>query len=620
VLHPGNDALTSREEWWLHIWARLAPGESAVVGEQRLRALGPEVMKATLPSGLSDSRRDSYLQKNFRLLPAAQGVSNTGKQYRIALYTLLVIVGLVLLIACANIANLLLARASARRREFSLRLSIGASRWRIIRQLMTESLLLSILGAGGGVLLAYWGGPMLIGLLSTAGNPVRVDLAPELRTLAFTAGAAVLTALLFGLVPALRATRANAAYALAAEARGLQHESGRPHLAKLLVAVQIALSLVLLVGAGLFLGTLRNYLTADTGFDRRNILLVTAEPETGAPTTDRARIHRDILARLGSLPGVVSASASYLPPMGRAGWNGNSYPEGFVPQSRRDSMVFFNRVSYGYFRTMRAPLLAGREFTDRDDRNAPLAIIINESAARRFFGQNNAIGKTIGLDRIGKRGERDIYQVVGVVKDARYNRIDEAPRQIAYLPLAQDPNPTGTLVYEVRTAGPVEGLAPSIRTAIGDVDRGMRLEFRSLDTQVMDSILQPRLVALLSAVFGGLALALAMVGLYGITAYGVARRKGEIGIRMALGAQRESVVWLMLREVLALLAIGTVVGLSASLAGGKYVKSLLFGLEANDPAQLAGAAAVLTLAALLAAWLPARRASRIDPMAALRDE
>jgi predicted permease len=620
VLQPGVDILTSRDSWWIHVWARLAPGEARSVAEERLRALAPEVMRATTPTRLDSERKAAYQRKPLLMQDAGQGISTTGRQYRTALFTLLSIVGLVLLIACANIANLLLARASARRRELSVRLAIGAGRARIVRQLMTESVLLALFGSAGGFVLAYWGGPLLVGLLSSTGEPVQVDLSPDLRTLAFTGGVAILTALLFGLIPALRATRVSAAYALAADARGSHQEIGRPRLGRALVAGQIALSLVLLVGAGLFAGTLRNLLTADTGFDRRGILLVSAYArQTGTNNTAPARLHREIAERIATLPGVVSVSASYLAPIGRMGWNAITYPEGFVPQSRRDAMVFLNRVSPGYFATMRARLLAGREFTDRDELNAPKAILINETTARSFFGKGNPISKTIGIDRPGRRGERDSYEVIGLVKDAKYNRVDEAPRKIAYLAIAQDADPNPSREYEVRIAGPVETAIPSIRKAVEEVNRDVLLQFTNLDTQVKESLLEPRLVAILSAVFGGLALVLAMVGLYGITAYGVAQRRGEIGIRMALGARGGSVVWLMLREVLGMLAIGTALGIAAALAGGRYITSMLYGLTAHDPWQFAAAAVLLTAAALIAAYVPARRASRIDPMAALRD-
>jgi putative ABC transport system permease protein len=621
IVRPGSDTLTARDEWWLHIWGRLAPGQSKALAEERLAAITPAILRATLSSRLDDSMQNRYLSKAFQLRPIGQGISITGRQYRTALFTLMAIVGLVLLIACANIANLLLARASARRREFSIRMAIGAGRGRIVRQLLTESLLLALLGTAGGFLLAQWGGRLLIRLLSTAGNPVTVDLAPDLRSLAFTGGVAILTALLFGLVPALRATRVHARDALAAAARGARQEAGRPRLGKALVAVQIALSLVLLVGAALFLGTLHNLLTLDLGFSRTHILLVGSEMQHAAiPKADQARAHHEIVARLSALPGVVSAAASYLSPLGRTGWNGMSYPEGFVPQSRRDGMVFLNRVSPGYFRTMRSRLLVGRDFEERDTVNAPKVMMINESTAKRFFGSAYPIGKTIGMDRPGRRGERDAYEVIGVVKDAKYNRVDEDNRKIAYLAIGQDPDPGPRRNYEVLTSGPVEAVIPAIRAAVADVNRDTTLVFRSLETQVNETLLQPRMVALLSAVFGSLALVLAMVGLYGITAYGVARRKGEIGIRMALGAQRESVVRMMMKEVLVLLAIGTTIGVAAALAGGRLIKTLLFGLQPNDPAHLAGAAVVLAVAALVAAYLPARRAARIDPMAALRDE
>ena len=486
---------------------------------------------------------------------------------------------------------------------------------------MTESLLLALAGSAAGFVLAQWGGRLLVNLLSTAGNPIAIDLTPDLRSLAFTGGVAVLTALLFGLAPAIRATRVHARYSLAAEARGARADAGRPGFGKALVAGQIALSTVLLVGAGLFLGTLRNLLTADTGFDRHNVLLVAADlKNSGVPKSDLARTHREILARIRALPGVTAAASSFLMPIGRAGWNGRTIPEGYIPRSPKDTVVFFNAVSPGYFAAMRTPLRLGRDFSERDDLTGPRVIIINESSARHFFGESSPIGKTIGLPRPGKRGERDDYEIIGVVGDARYNRIDEEPRKTAYLALAQEADPGPGLRYAIRTTGPVEAMVAPVRAAVADVRPETALEFRNFETQVNDSLLQPRLVALLSSVFGSLALALAMVGLYGITAYGVVRRKGEIGIRMALGAQRGTVVWMMLRETILLLAAGTVVGVAAALAGGRFVATLLYGLRSNDPLQLAAAAGLLIVAALIAAWVPARRASRIDPMAALRDE
>jgi predicted permease len=321
---------------------------------------------------------------------------------------------------------------------------------------------------------------------------------------------------------------------------------------------------------------------------------------------------------LRAIPGVVSASSSVLTPIGGSTWNNFVEPEGYSRKGNDDTIVYFNRVSPGYFATMRTPLLLGRDFSAHDDAGAPKVMLIDESAARRFFGNANPIGKTIRQE--SQPGTHDTYQVIGVVKDAKYEQVAEDRLLSVYVASAQDDEPWQEASFEIRTARPVETFIPAVRAAIGEVNPGISLEFRNFETQVNESLLQPRMVALLSAFFGGLALLLAMIGLYGVTAYGVARRQAEIGIRMALGAQPASVVWLVLREVAAMLAVGTLLGLGASLAAGRLVSSLLYGVKPHDAAPLAIAAVVLGIATGIAAYLPAHRAARLDPMAALREE
>jgi predicted permease len=459
-------------------------------------------------------------------------------------------------------------------------------------------------------------------LLSTPGRRIEIDLSPDLHLLAFTMAVTILTAILFGLAPALRATRIGVNHVLKEHARGAVRGSTRVNLGKTLMAGQVALSLILLVGAGLFLQTLRNLLSIDPGFSRHNVLLVTADvQQVTVPKAQRTRIYAGILDRLRALPGVASAASSTLAPMGQQGWNWVVQPEGYSAKSPRDALVYLNRVSPRYFQTIKTPLLVGRDFSERDNLNSPKVMVIGESAARQFFGSANPIGKAIGSDkRIGGTGKLDIYEVIGVVKDVKYNRIDERPRRTAYLASGQDDNPWPTIRFEIRSDGPLEALIPSIRSAISSVNRDLSLEFRNFETQVNESLLQPRIVALLSSIFGLLALGLAMVGLYGITTYNVAQRKAEVGIRMALGAQRRSVIWLILRDMVTLLAIGMGVGLAASLAAGRLIVSLLYDVRPNDPVQLAAAAATLAAATAITAYLPARRAARLDPMVALREE
>ena len=613
ILHAERSSLDERAAWWLRILGRVPEGESLEQARERMRALAPEIFRATVPGIFPVDEQRNYLKNSFFLKPVATGFSEVGAQYRTALYTLMAIVGVVLLIACANIANLLLARAGARQREFSVRMAIGAGRARVIRQLMTESLLLAGFGTAAGLLLAGWGGRLLVHFLSTQRHPLDIDLSLDPRVLAFTIGAALVTAVLFGLAPALRATRVELNQVMKEHTR-TPARSGRFNLGKALVAGQVALSLVLLVAAGLFLGTLRNLLAVDAGFTRHNILIIAANVEqAGIPAAKRAGAYREISDRLRALPGVASAASSVLTPISPEGWAQMVRPEGWVSKSPGEALLFLNRVSPGYFATMRTPLLLGRDFGDGDGMKARKAIIVNESAARQFFGAANPIGKTIGMDK-------DEYQIIGVVKDTKYNRINENGRNIGYLAAGQDAEAPPQLRFTLRADVPVETLIPAARAAIGEVNRGISLEFHNLETQVSESLLQPRAVALLSAVFGLLALLLAMVGLYGITSYTVTRRKGEVAIRMALGAPRDAVVWLMLRDVAVLLAVGMAMGLAASLAAGRLVTSLLFGVRPRDPAQLLGAAAILAVATAVAAYVPARRAARLDPMAAVREE
>jgi putative ABC transport system permease protein len=617
ILHTDHSALAARSWWWLRILGRLLPGETLQQADAKMKALAPELNRATLPTDWDADGQREYLRRSFALRPGATGFSDTGTQYRKALFTLMGVVGLVLLIACANIANLLLARAAARQREVSIRLAIGAARRRVMRQLMSESLLLAVLGATGGLLFAVWGSRLLVRFLSKTGSDLQLDTAPDLRVLAFTMGVAVLTGLLFGLAPALRATSVSPNNVLKEHARGMV--GGRFGLGRALVTGQVALSLMLLVGAGLFLGTLRNLLSTDLGFSRHNVLLAQADMlQANVPREQRPRVYHEIVERLRTLPGVLSASSSFVTPISGSTWNEIVSPEGYSSKGKFDTLVYLNRVSPGYFATMRIPLLIGRDFSEHDDAGAPKAMLIGQSTARRFFGKENPIGRTIRME--GQPGKPDAFQVIGVVKDIKYEEVNEDRLLSGFVACAQDAQPSSEVTFEIRTESSVEAFIPSARAAIGEVNRGISLEFRNFETQVDESLLQPRMVALLSAFFGGLALLLAMIGLYGVTAYGVARRQAEIGIRMALGAQPGSVVWLVLREVAAMLAIGTLLGLGASLAAGRLVASLLYGVKPHDAVPLAIAAVVLGIATGIAAYLPAHRAARLDPMVALREE
>ncbi len=619
LLHTDLSALGHRSWWWLRMMGRLKPGETVQQAQARMNSIAPEINRATVPTGWHAPDQQRYLKRSFLLKSGAAGFSFTGSTYKTALFTLMSVVGLVLLIACVNIANLLLARATSRQREISIRLAIGASRSRVVRQLLTESLLLASCGAACGLLFSAWGARLLVRLLSTKSNQLDINLSPDVRVLLFTLGIAVLTGLLFGLVPALRATGIGPSQALKENARGTVHGGVRFTLGKVLVTGQVAVSLMLLTAAGLFLGTMRNFLKLDTGFNPHNVLVVeTVVPADRIQQQLRAPMFSKILSGLRALPNVRSAASSRMAPVNHYTWNQDAQPEGYQPKPvEDDALVYLNRVSPGYFRTMETSLVMGRDFSDRDTLASPNVMIVGEETARHFWANQNPIGKTISMEGPGKNLS---YQVIGVVRNAKYAALSEALYKTGFLASTQDPEPGAELAFEIRFDGPAEAIIAAVRPAIGAVNKDAALDIRTLDAQISDSLVQPRLVALLSSFFGFLALLLATVGLYGVISYAAARRRGEIGVRMALGAAEGAVTWLILRDVALILTIGTALGVGVSLVAGRLIKSLLFGLEATNPATLALAAGVLCTFAIFAAYIPARRAAKMDPMAALREE
>jgi predicted permease len=620
ILHADGSWLDARSEWWLRILGRLAPGVSIQQAQARMKSISPGVYQATLPPNWSPEDKKEYLTRSLSATPVATGFSDTGTSYRTALFVLMGVVGLVLLIACANVANLLLARSAAQQRDIALRLAIGASRLRLIRQLLTESFVLSALGATAGLVFALWGSRMLVRLLSASGKELEFDLSIDGHLLLFALCATTMTGLLFGLVPALRATRVSASQTLKEGARGIVTGSSRFNLRNALVIAQVALTLILLVGAGLFLATMNHLLHVDAGFDTHNVLIANVNVLPAAVSKERRRaLYADMLDGVRQLPGVAAASSSFITPISHSAWNQWTYPIGKRPASHEDENVYLNRVSAGYFHTMGTPLLRGRDFSQQDTLKSPKAIILSETTARVFFGTESPIGKMVGMEN--EPGKREPLQVIGVVKDAKYEALNQdASFKTAFLAASQDADPWPGVSFEIRSSGAPEKIEAEVRDAITKVNRDASIEFRSFETQVNDSMRQQGVVALLSGFFGASALLLAMMGLYGVTAYSVVQRRGEIGIRMALGAQRKAVLWLVMRDVALMLGLGTVVGAAAALALARLVASLLFGVQANDPATMGTAAIGLAIAAVAAAYLPARRASLLDPMRALRDE
>jgi putative ABC transport system permease protein len=558
----------------------------------------------------------SYLAFTLTATPAATGVSSVRRTYAMQLGVLLAATAVVLLITCANLANLMLARATAREREVGVRLAIGASRGRIVRQLLSESLLLAALGAVGGALLARWLSEALVGFLSTENNRLFVDLSPDWRVFVFIAGVAAVACLLFGLSPALKVTATSPATALQATGRSTDSRE-RFAVRRALVVVQMALSMVLIVGALLFARSLRNLLTVDPGFVPGGILAINVDVRRAhVERAAWAQTFAQVMERVRAVPGVRHAAETYIVPVSGSGWNQNVIVDGEV----REGPANLNRVGSDYFRATGTPLLAGRPFGPQDRPGAPQAAIVNETFARKYFGGANPIGRTFQL-QMNQGDPQPHHPVVGLVKDTKYTDVREELMPIAYFAASQeedrDVDPYLDLV--VRSDLPASSIAPAITRAVLEVAPGSTVAYDTVRRYIRDSLATERLMASLSAFFGLLALLIATIGLYGVISYMVRRRQVEIGIRMALGAEPRSVVGMILRESGVLLAAGLAAGVTLAILAARSAASLLYGLEPWDPASFAAAAAVLGVVSLIAAWIPARRAARLTPTIALRE-
>ena len=616
-----EQGLQSKQSWWLSVIGRVAPGATTEQARADLEALWDSYLTEV---GMPRDKRGYF--SGIALVPAARGANALRQTYAEPLMIVMAIVAVVLLIGCANVANLLLARATARQNEMAVRLAIGASRGRLIRQLLTEGVVLVSLGAGAGLLFARWGASFLVAVL--AGPTERVVLKPyfDLRVLAFTAGVSVATALLFSLAPALRATRVDAAKPAAAGGTATHNRLGRS-----LVIVQVTLSVLLLCGAALFLRTLHNLNSEPSGFDRGSVLTMqveatvpgrTVRPKTpGEYRADHARIGAiwsRFIERVREVPGVSSASVAAMNPL--SGWyRGVKITiHGPVRGPEKDRGISINQVTEGYFETTGIRLLAGRLFTSRDRSGSLRVAILNETAARAFFGPESPLGRTANFP--GQWVE-DHFEIVGIVADTRYKDLRTPDQRMAYLPLEQAIDPITTTVVSVRGPGDVTALAPSIRAMATEmVPGGFVTRITTMEQQVEMSLVRERLLALLATFFAALALILACIGLYGVMAYRVARRTREIGIRIAVGAGQQSVVWMMVRETLLLVTIGAALGTLASLAANRYIAGQLFGVTPRDPVAIAVALSVLAIVTTVAGYVPARQASRIDPVKALRAE
>jgi putative ABC transport system permease protein len=604
-----------RSDWWLALMGRLKPGWTLERATAQLDAISPALFQATLPQRFQADDAKYYLAYKLKAFPAENGFSELRSDYSNPLWMLLAIAGLVLLIACANLANLMLARASAREKEIAVRLALGASRGRLIRQLLSESLLLACAGAIAGILLARVLSSVLVAMISTQSDTMFLDLAPDYRVLGFTAALAVFTCILFGLAPALRATKSNPASAMRASGRGLTANRERFGLRRVLVVTQVALSLVLLVGALLFVGSLRNLMSVDAGFRQDGILIANLGfGSLKVPTDRRVEYRRQLVEKIRAIPGVVSAAHTNIRPLSGSGWNQSIHIDG-----KKKGGSQLTRVTPGYFATLNTPLVAGRDFDDHDVKAGLQVAIVNEAFAKKYFDGANPIGKRFGFE--GDKGETPpVFEVVGVVKNTKYYELREDFKPIAFFPDAQDNRPGPYANVVVRADVPLAALIPAIKRTVAEASPDIDVDFHPFKTTILDGLLQERLMATLSGFFGALAAVLAVIGLYGVISYMVARRTNEIGIRMALGADGRGIVRLILREAVLLLSIGLAVGVGLSLATARTASSMLFGLKPYDPATLAFAIATLAVVAIAASYIPARRAAGVDPMVALREE
>ena len=612
----GQDRLSDKAAWWLSPIGRLKPGWSIDRASAHMREISPVIFEQTQPVVYRPDGLEKYVKNKLRVVDASSGLSMERGEYENPLWILLASTGLVLLIACANLANLLLARASVRRRELALRQAVGASRRRLVSQLLSESLLLAGLGALAGGFLAYSLSRGTVFFLS-AGSALDVPLRIDWRVFSFTAGLALLTCVLFGLAPALRASKAAAADTMRG-GRGSASSAERHGLRRALVVSQIALSFVLLVGALLFGQSLRNLLAAETGIGSEGVLL--AEIDVNMPNAgpERKRITFDELRnRLESLPGVAEIAAVVFPPFGPSGWGGDVYA-GEGPENANTLEAWFNRVGPGYFRTLETPMLAGRDFT-LHDASSPRVAIINRKLAHDLFGDENPIGRN--FRREARAGEVDpAFEVVGMVENTKYGNLREEQRAIAFYPIKQDDSFPNHLSFVLRARGSFADVTAGVKREMAAISPDMLVDFDVLDVQMKRSILRERLMANLSGGFGLLAAGLSALGLYGVMSYMVARRRSEIGVRMALGAERRDIRGLVFGEAGRLLLVGLVGGVAGSLALSRYAESLLFGLEPNDVTTLMLGGALLAATAAVAAAVPVRRAAGLDPAVVLRDE
>jgi len=632
AIYPGDDLLTAfaagtiDQRMWLQVMARLKPGVTLAQANANVNVVFPGYVSASaVRYKLSGDDLKAYSDQKIDVQHGGRGASTMHNTFGEPLKLLMALVALVLLIACANLANLLLARGAARQREFAVRLSIGAGRGRLIRQLLTESFLLAMLGAALGVVLAQWADSVLLRMVSPTGSvgqeAIQLSLRPDARVLAFTFTVAILTALLFGLIPALRATRLDLSPMLKAGASGVTVEghSRRFPVGKILVVTQVSISLVLLVAAGLFVRSLQRLSEVKLGYKTERLLLFRVRPiPAGYKDAAIPRVLQDLLDKFKAVPGV---SAATLSSNGLFAHSESADPisvEGYIPKPGELPHSRMDQVGPDYFSVVGMPILSGRGITAQDSGNGPRVAVINQAFAKQFFPNTNPIGKRVTDTYPGNPASAEI---VGVVADAKYNSLREETPTRLYNPIFNPLWPEQSAYFEIRTSADPATVSSALRAVVHDTNSAIpEIEIHTMSGLIDDSLQTDHFVAQLSTAFGLLAIILASVGLYGIMAFTVARRTRDIGIRMALGAGRSKIVRQVLNETLILMVIGIAVGVPIALAGTRLIKSMLFGLGAVDPVAIVAACAILAVIAGLAGYIPARRASQVDPMVALRYE
>lgn len=609
--------LNRRDGWWLTVMGRLKPGWTIERASAQLRVISPGLFEATLPAEFDPGDAKHFLGYKLGAFPGATGISDLRATYEDPLWLLLGLAALVLLIASANLANLMLARASSREREMGMRMAVGATRGRLIRQLLAESLLLGLAGALLGAQLAQVLTRLLVSSISTQSAPLFMDLAMDWRMLGFTAGITVLTCVLFGLTPALRATRVSPGVVLKSSGRSATSGPARFGLRRVLVVSQIAMSLMLVVGAILFSRSLQKLATLDAGFTQNGVLELDLDlTALHLPAEGRAEFKGFVVQQVRAIPGVESAAEAGVVPLSGNGMNRQVLVAkgGQVVEGKSE----LNEISPKYFATLQTPILAGRDFDDRDTLTSPTVAIVNETFARKFLAGANPVGSTFRVKSESK--ETGPFQIVGLVKDAKLYELREEYLPTMFMAVAQKQHPEQDETILIRSQVSLFSLISALKRTVQQINRGIDMDFTPIDRLVEVSLQRDRLMARLSGFFGVLAVLLATVGLYGVIAYMVERRTSEIGIRMALGADRGSIVRLVLREASVVLGLGLLIGTAMSLAGSRAAATMLFGLKPTDFATYVLALASLSAVAALASFLPARRAARLDPMVALRNE